>query len=95
MPLEMRSPLASRKAAHETGPTQEPTEADEADDREGTGREQQELEEPGSSGGCSFLNRYVSGLFFSNKDGRLMTYANAKRVEVIAGDDNREQAVRE
>lgn len=39
--------LTPGKAAHDTGPTEEPQEADKPDDGQGGSRVQQELEEPG------------------------------------------------
>ena len=47
--------LAPGKAAHDSGPTEEPQEADKPNDGETGSREQKELEEPSRSCGCSLL----------------------------------------
>jgi len=92
--------LTPGKAAHDTGPTEEPTETDETDNGETGSGEQKELEEPRSSGGSRLLKKKkkVSIFFFfipTNLGEMEVTYPDAKRIKVVAGNNHSKSAVAE
>ena len=87
--------LAPGEAAHETRPTEEPEETNESHEGQNRRGKQEELEERGSSDGCSILESSQLAQVFTVGKRVGMAYSDAERVEVIARDSNDKESVRE